>query len=39
VILWLRLPLASDGEQVDMILGYDQVLGTLDSRASGIRAA
>jgi len=38
-ILWLRLPLASDGEQVDMILGYDQVLGTLDSRASGIRAA
>src|SRR5580704_5470209 len=25
-ILWLRLPLASDGEQVDMILGFDAVV-------------
>jgi hypothetical protein len=38
-ILWLRLPLASDGRRVDMILGYDQVLGTSSDRASGIRAA
>jgi hypothetical protein len=38
-ILWLRLPLASDGKRVDMILGYDQVLGVSDMRTSGIRAA
>lgn len=38
-ILWLRLPLASDGKRVDMILGYDQVLGSIDARTSGIRAA
>ena len=38
-ILWLRLPLASDGKRVDMILGYDQVLGASDMRTSGIRAA
>jgi len=37
-ILWLRLPLASDGEQVDMILGYDAVVG-LAQLQSGIRAA
>ncbi|MFN3856477.1 MAG: PAS domain-containing protein [Caulobacter sp.] len=38
--LWLRLPLASDGERVDMILGYDAVLGLQGERAiSGIRAA
>ncbi len=38
-ILWIRLPLASDGERVDMILGYDQVVGTAGERPSGIRAA
>jgi hypothetical protein len=37
-ILWIRLPLASDGRKVDMILGYDAVVGSL-SDASGIRAA
>jgi len=40
-ILWLRLPLASDGATVDMILGYDAVLGVHGDRVStsGIRAA
>ena len=37
-ILWLRLPLASDGEQVDMILGFDAVVG-MSQGVSGIRAA
>jgi len=37
-LLWLRLPLASDGETVDMILGYDAVLG-LNEPPSGVRAA
>jgi hypothetical protein len=37
-ILWLRLPLASDGEQVDMILGFDAVVG-MSQIQSGIRAA
>lgn len=35
---WLRLPLASDGRRVDMILGYDIVIG-LAQTPSGIRAA
>ena len=39
-ILWLRLPLASNGADVDMILGYDAVTGrSADSVATGIRAA
>jgi hypothetical protein len=40
-ILWLRLPLASNGRDVDMILGYDAVIGSQSDRAlaSGIRAA
>ena len=39
-ILWLRLPLASDGRRVDMILGYDVVVGAQgESWRSGIRAA
>ena len=39
-ILWLRLPLASNGADVDMILGYDAVLGVQGERVfSGIRAA
>lgn len=39
-VLWLRLPLASDGQRVDMILGYDALIGNLPgSGISGIRAA
>ena len=39
-ILWLRLPLASNGRDVDMILGYDAVVGVQsDNGLSGIRAA
>jgi hypothetical protein len=39
-ILWLRLPLASNGRDVDMILGYDAVVGVQgDTIVSGIRAA
>jgi hypothetical protein len=40
-ILWLRLPLASNGRDVDMILGYDALLGVQggDSMPTGIRAA
>jgi hypothetical protein len=37
-ILWLRLPLATNGNEVDMILGYDAVVGH-QSEVSGIRAA
>jgi hypothetical protein len=40
-ILWLRLPLASNGADVDMILGYDAVIGMQRESGgiSGIRAA
>ena len=38
-LLWLRLPLASNGSEVDMILGYDTVLGLQREFGSGIRAA
>ncbi len=39
-ILWLRLPLASNGKDVDMILGYDGILGhQAEHGYSGIRAA
>jgi hypothetical protein len=39
-VLWLRLPLARNGQDVDMILGYDAVLGVQgDGATSGIRAA
>ena len=40
-ILWLRLPLASNGTDVDMILGYDAIVGSPPELAqvSGIRAA
>jgi hypothetical protein len=38
-ILWLRMPLASNGRDVDMILGYDVVVGQHAEAASGIRAA
>ncbi len=37
-ILWLRLPLASDGDEVDMILGLDAVVG-MGQVQTGIRAA
>ena len=37
-ILWIRLPLAADGARVDMILGFDALVG-LAQAASGIRAA
>jgi hypothetical protein len=37
-ILWQRLPLARNGRDVDMILGYDAVVGS-QTNASGIRAA
>ena len=39
-ILWLRLPLASNGTDVDMILGYDALVGVRSENTStGIRAA
>lgn len=39
-VLWLRLPLASDGARVDMIMGYDALVGGAGPRpATGIRAA
>ena len=37
-ILWLRLPLATNGWDVDMIMGFDALVGTSPA-ASGIRAA
>jgi hypothetical protein len=37
-ILWLRLPLASNGSDVDMILGFDAVIG-MSQMQTGIRAA
>ena len=39
-ILWLRLPLATNGQDVDMIMGYDALVGVQgSSMPSGIRAA
>ena len=38
-LLWLRLPLASNGRDVDVILGYDAVLSPMSDAWSGIRAA
>jgi hypothetical protein len=38
-ILWQRLPLSSNGTDVDMILGYDAVVGSQSGGSSGIRAA
>ena len=38
-LLWLRLPLSSNGSDVDMILGYDAVVGVANDTFSGIRAA
>jgi hypothetical protein len=38
-ILWLRLPLSTNGGEVDMIMGYDALVGMAESSPSGIRAA
>jgi hypothetical protein len=39
-ILWLRLPLSTNGTDVDMILGYDGIVGRQGETAqTGIRAA
>jgi len=38
-ILWMRLPLAKDGRTVDMMLGYDAVLGISGVDVTGGRAA
>jgi hypothetical protein len=38
-LLWLRLPLSTNGRDVDVILGYDAVLAPRDENLSGIRAA
>ncbi len=39
-ILWIRFPLSSNGADVDMILGYDAILGqSAEGVSSGIRAA
>jgi hypothetical protein len=39
-LLWLRLPLAGNGRDVDMILGYDVLVGVApEDRPTGIRAA
>jgi hypothetical protein len=39
-ILWIRLPLAGNGSDVDMILGYDSIAGHAgDAVNTGIRAA
>jgi len=39
-ILWIRFPLASNGTDVDMILGYDSLIGqAAETTFSGIRAA
>jgi len=37
-VLWLRLPLAANGTDVDMILGYDAVIG-LGQVITGVKAA
>lgn len=37
--MWLRMPLASDGAEVDMVLGYDVPLVGSSRELSGIRAA
>lgn len=38
-ILWLRLPLSSNGADVDMIMGYDALVGMQGDAPTGIRAA
>jgi hypothetical protein len=38
-IVWIRLPLTREGGDVDLILGYDAVVGVGRTPPSGIRAA
>jgi len=38
-VLWLRLPLSRDGRRVDMLLGFDALVGVGVRDQSGIRAA
>jgi hypothetical protein len=38
-LFWLRLPLATDGVNVDMILGHDALIGKIDLLQSGLRSA
>ena len=38
-LLWLRLPLASNGRDVDVILGYDAVLAPRGDMSSAASAA
>ena len=38
-LLWLRLPLATNGRDVDVILGYDAILAPRNEALTGIRAA
>jgi hypothetical protein len=38
-LFWLRLPLASNGVNVDMILGHDALIGKLDITHTGIKSA
>jgi hypothetical protein len=38
-LLWLRLPLSSNGREVDVIMGYDAVMAPRAEALSGIRAA
>lgn len=39
-VLWLRLPLSRDGRRVDMLLGFDALVGAAGRpEATGIRAA
>ncbi|WP_293675757.1 PAS domain-containing protein [uncultured Phenylobacterium sp.] len=37
-LVWIRLPLSTKGAEVDVILGYDAVIG-MSAMASGIRPA
>lgn len=37
-MVWIRLPLSTQGAEVDMILGYDAVIG-MSAMATGIRPA
>ncbi len=39
-LVWIRLPLSTKGAEVDMILGYDAVIGAMGATAAtGIRPA
>lgn len=38
-LVWIRLPMSTKGADVDMILGYDAVLGGLAHMPTGIRPA